>query len=248
MSLDNIGTKNLLEERISFYSQQAELYDQINCVLVFFFLFLIFLIVIVLLKLILKTNKNYCMNDDFHNSHSNNNKLKKTSPTSPDNLIMKQGNIKNFIISLLFCSITAIQTLFIYIFAINCRKVAIFRGYLNYLEGYYNNITNTNIHNFNPDIIDSFFRSVDTGIPGKTFFSNIYGPIALCIFMVIILVGCVYFSLKYLNTITCFSKVWLVNIFYIFYFIFTIAFIILCLIDLSTNTYTIDLVNSYCVS
>lgn len=83
---------------------------------------------------------------------------------------MKQENIRNFIISLLFCSITAIQTLFIYIFAINCRKVAIFRGYLNYLEGYYNNITNTNIHNFNPDIIDSFFRSVDTGIPGKTFF------------------------------------------------------------------------------
>lgn len=77
MSLNNNGEINYLEEKISFYSQQAELYDQINCALVFFVLFLIILIVIMLLKLILTTKNNNCTNGDFHKSHSTNNKLKK---------------------------------------------------------------------------------------------------------------------------------------------------------------------------
>ena len=84
----------------------------------------------------------------------------------------------NLILSGLFVSIFSIITLYLYIFAMNMRKVALFRGYLSFLESQWNAIAGSKIMLFDSQIIDKFFSL-------RVFLVNGLGPVVMILFLVI---------------------------------------------------------------
>lgn len=87
-----------------------------------------------------------------------------------------EGN--DLIFSGLFLTIPSITTLYLYTFAMNMRKVALFRGYLSFLENQWNEITGDRIMLFDCQIINKFFSP-------QVFLVNGLGPAVMGLFLVL---------------------------------------------------------------
>lgn len=102
----------------------------------------------------------------------------------------------NLILSGLFLTIPSITTLYLYIFAMNMRKVALFRGYLKFLEIQWNTMADSEIMLFNSQIIDKFLST-------RVFPVNGLGPVVMALFLVLaVVIGfglSFYFSCKIQN-------------------------------------------------
>lgn len=92
-----------------------------------------------------------------------------------------------FTASVLLMIIPCVSTLFLYVFSMNCRKVALYRGYLDVLEKRLNSMGKTSIFNYN--------TIVDREILGK-YPTNMVGPIIMFIFLAIIYCTSFYVSQK----------------------------------------------------
>lgn len=82
----------------------------------------------------------------------------------------------HFVLTCLFLTIPSITTLYLYIFAMNMRKVALFRGYLGFLENRWNVLAGSNTMLFDLQIIDQFFSP-------KVFPVNGLGPAVMALFL-----------------------------------------------------------------
>ena len=84
----------------------------------------------------------------------------------------------NFILSGLFLTIPSIVTLYMYTFAMNMRKVALFRGYLSFLENQWNAMTDSEVMLFDSRIIDKFFSIQEFPVNGL-------GPVVMALFLIL---------------------------------------------------------------
>ena len=84
----------------------------------------------------------------------------------------------NLILSGLFLTIPSIITLYLYTFAMNMRKVALFRGYLSFLENQWNAMADSEVMLFDSQIINKFFSV-------QTFPVNGLGPTVMTLFLVL---------------------------------------------------------------
>lgn len=82
----------------------------------------------------------------------------------------------NLILSGLFLIIPSITTLYLYIFAMNMRKVALFRGYLSFLENQWNDMAGVEVMLFDARIINKFFSP-------QAFLVNGLGPVVMTLFL-----------------------------------------------------------------
>lgn len=83
----------------------------------------------------------------------------------------------NMFLSGIFLIIPSIITLYLYTFAMNMRKVALYRGYLSFLENLYNELSQRNVMLFDNGIINTFFSV-------RTFPVNGLGPAIMIIFII----------------------------------------------------------------
>ena len=91
----------------------------------------------------------------------------------------EKGNRERYhiFLSVLFLIVPSITSLYLYTFAMNMRKVALFRGYLSFLESQYNSLAGSNIMLFDNEIIDTFYSF-------GSFFVNGFGPIVMAFFVI----------------------------------------------------------------
>lgn len=75
----------------------------------------------------------------------------------------------------------AITTLYLYNFAMNMRKVAMFRGYLGYLENLRNGLTDVSVMSFDQELVTLFLGT-------RSFLVNACGPAVMGIFVILSLV------------------------------------------------------------
>lgn len=96
-------------------------------------------------------------------------------------------------LSAIFLLVPSMVTLYLYTFAMNMRKVALYRGYLSFLERQYNNLTGMDIMLFDNGIINTAF-SFDS------FLVNGLGPVVMAFFVVLALMvgfmASLYFAWK----------------------------------------------------
>lgn len=91
----------------------------------------------------------------------------------------EKGNRERYhtFLSVLFLIVPSITSLYLYTFAMNMRKVALFRGYLSFLESQYNSLAGSNIMLFDNEIIDTFYSF-------GSFYVNGFGPIVMAFFVI----------------------------------------------------------------
>lgn len=90
------------------------------------------------------------------------------------------GNRSSYhlILSGLFLLIPTIVTLYLYVFAMNMRKVAMFRGYLSFLEEQWNAMMGTEVMLFDGEIVKELFSF-------QSFLVNGLGPVVMSVFIVL---------------------------------------------------------------
>lgn len=127
----------------------------------------------------------------------------------------------------------AITTLYLYTFTMNMRKVAMFRGYLGYLENLRNSLVNSPITTFDQELVTHFLGA-------KSFPVNGLGPAVMGIFVILsFIIGfrlSAYFGHKVVSSE---FKKWHKTIFYVL-LIVCVLFNIMCIYYLSTNDRVVD--------
>ncbi len=122
----------------------------------------------------------------------------------------------------------AITTLYLYTFAMNMRKVAMFRGYLGYLENLRNSLADYPITTFDQELVTQFLGSGSFPVNGL-------GPAVMGIFVILSLITGFRLSAYFGRKITsCEFKKWQKSIFYVL-LIVCVLFDILCVYYLSIN-------------
>lgn len=94
----------------------------------------------------------------------------------------KDREYYNIILSGIFLIIPSIVTLYLYVFAMNMRKVALYRGYLCFLEEQWNSLAGSDIMMFDVEIMRHFFSF-------HSFWVNGIGPIIMAVFVGFSLMG-----------------------------------------------------------
>ena len=107
--VDLDGTSSALVKQISLYTMQLEEYDRLSANYMLICVGFVLVILLAVAFLLIKGTFN----------------SQKISSKSDNN---------SGIIALLFLTIPMITVLYMYVFSMQCRKVAIYRGYLGYLE------------------------------------------------------------------------------------------------------------------
>lgn len=210
-------TESVLQEQISLYSAQLEEYDRtcINFVLTCIgFAGVIFGIIATLLNI----QKNKQNNDSSQHTES---------------------RVIEKVIAVLILIVPSMMTLCLYVFSMQCRRVAFFRGYLKYLEERLSERMEVPLL-FNTKIVEEYF--------GK-FTTNRIGPVVMGVFIAVILLISLLCSLYYAKAF------WNSGIggkvVYILLFVllplFCIAACAVFTVDLSINDSIVKSVYEYCI-
>ena len=83
----------------------------------------------------------------------------------------------NMLLPGIFLIIPSIVTLYLYTFAMNMRKVALYRGYLSFLESQYNELVQMDVMLFDNEIVDKFLSV-------RSFPVNGLGPAIMIVFII----------------------------------------------------------------
>lgn len=126
-----------------------------------------------------------------------------------------------------------ITMLYLYTFAMNMRKVAMFRGYLGYLENLRNSLVDSPIMTFDQELVTQFLGT-------ESFPVNGLGPVVMGIFVILSLVIGFRLSAYFGHKVTSseFRK-WHKIIFYVL-FIVCVLFDIMCIYYLSINDRVVE--------
>lgn len=155
----------------------------------------------------------------------------------------KQDNgsreIYNASLSGIFLLIPSITTLYLYVFSMNMRKVALYRGYLAFLEEQWNSLEGLEIMLFDGEIIKRFF-------PIQNFLVNGLGPVVMAVFIILsLIIGfglSIYFEKQLKASKIKKSLQLLLGIL----IIVCVLFDGICTYYLTNNDYTTDAVVNYC--
>ncbi len=121
-----------------------------------------------------------------------------------------------------------ITTLYLYTFAMNMRKVAMFRGYLGYLENLRNSMADCPVTSFDQDLVTQFLGA-------KSFPVNGWGPAVMGIFVILSLVIGFRLSAYFGHKVTSSEfKKWHKIIFYVL-LVVCVLFDVMCVYYLSVN-------------
>lgn len=121
-----------------------------------------------------------------------------------------------------------ITTLYLYTFAMNMRKVAMFRGYLGYLENVWKSLADYPVTSFDQELVTQFLGA-------KSFPVNGWGPAVMGIFVILSLVIGFRLSAYFGHKVTSSEfKKWQKIFFYIL-LIVCVLFDIICVYYLSIN-------------
>lgn len=133
-----------------------------------------------------------------------------------------------------------LTTLFLYTFAMNMRKVAMFRGYLGYLENLRNSIADYPVTAFDRELVTQFLGAGSFPVNGV-------GPVVMGIFVILSLVVGFRLSAYFGQKVTASEfKKWQKIIFYIL-LIVCVLFDMICVYYLSINDRVVDEVLQQCV-
>ncbi len=146
----------------------------------------------------------------------------------------------NGIIASIFMFIPTIVTLYLYVFAMNMRKVALYRGYLNFLETQWNVLSGLDIMQFDKTVISDYFSF-------QSFLVNGLGPAVMAIFIILtftIAFGLSAFYLKKMESSKI--KALLTGLLCILLAV-CISFSGLCTYYLSINDSVVESVTNHCL-
>lgn len=171
---DNLTAEKIasLTALIVMYSEQLEEYDRSNGTFVVGCITLIGATLGVMLTLNARGKK--------RESSPN---LTLSEQTLPKDDIDKKTRLA---LTAMFMIIPSAMTLCLYVFSMQCRRVAFFRGYLSYLEKQLSELIGTPMI-FNQEIVGHFFGNFTT---------NQYGPLVMGIFIIVILIICSIFLIS----------------------------------------------------
>ena len=103
----------------------------------------------------------------------------------------------NYILSGIFLLIPSLTMLYLYTFAMNMRKVALYRGYLACLEKQWNLLAGADIMQFDSEVITKFFSF-------KEFLVNGLGPAVMALFVLLSFTAGFGLSIYFLKQIEIF--------------------------------------------
>lgn len=202
---------NGIIQMIDSYTDQIERYESLSTWFAAFSVICVMAVLLIAVALILRRNRNDGRNASFY----------------------------HLILSGLFLLVPTITTLFLYVFAMNMRKVAMFRGYLNFLEEQWNALTGVETMLFDNGIVKEFFSF-------RSFWVNGLGPVVMAIFIVLTFVIGFGLSIHFLRKIAP-SKVrtWMTILLSIL-LVVCVSFSGLCAYYLSVNDSVMMIVIEYC--
>ena len=143
------------------------------------------------------------------------------------------------ILSEIFLIIPSITTLYLYVFSMNMRKVALYRGYLSFLEQRWNVLAGEEVMLFDSQVIKEFFSF-------NSFLVNGMGPVVMAVFIIFSIVIGFGMSIHFVKKLKQ-SKI--KNVLRIMLCVVTIVCILfdgLCTYYLSTNDNVTRSVVEYC--
>lgn len=143
------------------------------------------------------------------------------------------------ILSAIFLIIPSITTLYLYVFSMNMRKVALYRGYLSFLEQRWNVLAGEEVMLFDSQVIKEFFSF-------NSFLVNGMGPVVMAVFIIFSIVIGFGMSIHFVKKLKQ-SKI--KNVLKIMLCVVTIVCILfdgLCTYYLSTNDNVTRSVVEYC--
>ena len=143
------------------------------------------------------------------------------------------------LLSAVFLGIPALATLYLYTFAMNMRKVALYRGYLCFLERRWNALTGLNAMLFDSEIIGSFFSF-------KSFLVNGLGPIVMAVFVILALGISFWLSVRFLRQLPPSNMKKRLAFLAGIIMVICVCFDGLCVYYLSTNDNVVASVVIYC--
>lgn len=151
----------------------------------------------------------------------------------------KKGDNYNIALSVLFLLIPTVMTLYLYTFAMNMRKVALYRGYLNFLEKQWNMLTQSEMMIFDFRIIRDFYSP-------QSFWVNGLGPVVMAFFVVLFFLGGFGMAAHCAKNIKSRKLSMNIRTLLCVLFIVYLLFDGMCVYYLSTNDQVVESVNNYC--
>ena len=149
------------------------------------------------------------------------------------------GKLHTVALSGAFLVIPVITTLYLYTFSMNMRKVAMYRGYLSFLEHRWNALAQADILLFDSELVRRFF-SFDS------FYVNGLGPAVMAVFVVLTLVLGFGLSLRFLRQLPSSREKRILQILVGILVVICVSFNGLCTYYLSTNDQVVESVIAYC--
>lgn len=139
----------------------------------------------------------------------------------------------------LFLTIPPIITLFLYVFSMNTRKVALYRGYLGFLEQEWNSLMKADIMFFDISIMKDFYLF-------PSFLVNGIGPVILSVFIILFFALGFIMSMYFLRQMKSSKMKSMLKLLQYVILIICVLFDGLCVYSLSTNDYVSESVIEYC--
>lgn len=145
----------------------------------------------------------------------------------------------NGVLSCIFLIIPSVITLYLYVFAMNMRKVALYRGYLGFLEKQWNSLSGLNIMLFDDEIINNFYSF-------PNFLVNGLGPIVMAIFIILSIIIGFGLSIHFIRQLKNSRIKTALRLLVCILMIICVLFNGLCTYYLSTNESVTESVINYC--
>lgn len=151
----------------------------------------------------------------------------------------RNGPFYDIVLSGLFLLIPTITTLFLYVFAMNMRKVAMYRGYLSFLEEQWNALVGAETMLFDEEIVREFFSF-------HSFLVNGLGPAVMSAFIVLAFVIGFGISVHFLRKIESAKARIRMAVLLSVLLVICVSFSVMCAYYLSINDSVMMQVIKYC--
>ena len=159
-------------------------------------------------------------------------------------LLLGQGTergrvTRNGILSGLFSVIPALVTLYLYTFAMNMRKVALYRGYISFLERQWNELCGSDLMLFSDKVMGRFFSF-------QSFLVNGLGPVVMAFFVILALALGFGLSVYFLRRLPASRMKEAMKVLICVVMVVCVLFNGLCVYYLSTNDAVVAQTIAYC--
>ena len=198
-------------QMIDSYTDQIERYESLSTRFAAFSMTCIMVVLLIAVALLLRRNRDENRNGPFY----------------------------DIVLSGLFLLIPTITTLFLYVFAMNMRKVAMYRGYLSFLEEQWNALVGAETMLFDEEIVREFFSF-------HSFLVNGLGPAVMSAFIVLAFVIGFGISVHFLRKIESAKARIRMAVLLSVLLVICVSFSVMCAYYLSINDSVMMQVIKYC--